>query len=156
VTRRYYENEERSAEAIDSDGWLRTGDLGRVNERGYLELGGRSSELFKVGGELVAPAEVERVLTAIAGVSQAYVAGVPDERFGDIGWAWVVPSEGAELDAHDLMSELRVHLANFKVPRGITFISADELPVTTTGKVQKFQLIATHTHTQTVGASGQN
>jgi fatty-acyl-CoA synthase len=152
VTRRYFENEERTAEAIDDDGWLRTGDLGRINERGYLELGGRSSELFKVGGELVAPAEVERALTAMPGVSQAFVAGVPDERFGDIGWAWVVPNEDATLDSHELVAELRKHLANFKVPRGITFVSSDALPVTTTGKVQKFMLVASHQHEDAVRA----
>ena len=144
VTHRYFENAERTAEAIDADGWLRTGDLGRVNESGYLELGGRSSELFKVGGELVAPAEVERVLTAQPGVSQAYVAGVPDERFGDIGWAWVVPTEDAELEPRALIAELRNHLAHFKVPRGITVLAADKLPVTTTGKVQKFMLVQSH------------
>jgi fatty-acyl-CoA synthase len=152
VTRRYYENAERSAEAIDGEGWLRTGDLGRVNERGYLELGGRSSELFKVGGELVAPAEVERVLTSLPGVSQAFVAGVPDERFGDIGWAWVVPSEDAQLDTHAIITEVRKHLANFKVPRGITLLAPDELPVTTTGKVQKFMLVASHQRADAVTA----
>ena len=144
VTHRYFENSERTAEAIDADGWLRTGDLGRVNDAGYLELGGRSSELFKVGGELVAPAEVERVLTAQPGVNQAFVAGVPDERFGDIGWAWVVPAEGADLDTRAIIAELRTHLAHFKVPRGITVLAAEELPVTTTGKVQKFLLVQSH------------
>ncbi len=141
VTRGYYRNAERTAEAIDADGWLRTGDLGRVNERGYLELGGRSSELFKVGGELVAPVEVERVLTGIDGVSQAFVAGVPDELYGDIGWAWVVPTDGVELETRALLAQLREHLAPFKVPRGITILSADGLPTTTTGKVQKYLLV---------------
>jgi fatty-acyl-CoA synthase len=141
VTRGYYQNPERTGEAIDADGWLRTGDLGRVNEQGYLELGGRSSELFKVGGELVAPVEVERVLTSIEGVSQAFVAGIPDELYGDIGWAWVVPAEGASLDTHAVTAHLREHLAPFKVPRGITLLEAAELPTTTTGKVQKYLLV---------------
>jgi fatty-acyl-CoA synthase len=141
VTRGYYRNAERTGESIDADGWLRTGDLGRVNEQGYLELGGRSSELFKVGGELVAPVEVERVLTSIEGVSQAFVAGVPDELYGDIGWAWVVSAEGATLDPRALIAHLREHLASFKVPRGITLLEAAELPTTTTGKVQKYLLV---------------
>jgi len=141
VTRGYYRNAQRTAEAIDADGWLRTGDLGRVNERGYLELGGRSSELFKVGGELVAPVEVERVLTGIDGVSQAFVAGVPDELYGDIGWAWVVPTDGVALESRALLAQLREHLAPFKIPRGITILSADGLPTTTTGKVQKYLLV---------------
>ena len=110
-------------------------------EQGYIELGGRSSELFKVGGELVAPVEVERVLTSIDGVSQAFVAGIPDELYGDIGWAWVVPTEGASLDTHALTAHLREHLAPFKVPRGITLLGAAELPTTTTGKVQKYLLV---------------
>ena len=141
VTRGYYQNPARTIEAIDAAGWLRTGDLGRVNERGYLELGGRSSELFKVGGELVAPVEVERVLTSIEGVSQAFVAGIPDELYGDVGWAWVVPAEGASLDTRALVAHLREHLAPFKVPRGITLLEATELPTTTTGKVQKYLLV---------------
>jgi fatty-acyl-CoA synthase len=80
-----------------------------MNEAGYLELTGRSSELFKVGGELVAPAEVERLLTSLPGVSQAYGVGLPDERYGE-------------------------------VPRGVTFLGAEALPTTATGKVQKFRL----------------
>jgi fatty-acyl-CoA synthase len=141
VTRGYYQNPERTSEAIDSDGWLRTGDLGRINEQGYLELGGRSSELFKVGGELVAPVEVERVLTSAEGVSQAFVAGIPDELYGDIGWAWVVPTDGVELDTRAILAHARAHLAPFKIPRGITVLAASELPVTTTGKVQKYLLV---------------
>ncbi len=141
VTHGYFGNEERTAYSVDADGWLRTGDLGHIDERGYLRLDGRSSELFKVGGELVAPLEVEQVLTGMPGVSQAFVAGIPDERFGEVGWAWVVPTEGAQLDEQALLRELREHLARFKVPRGITITDAASLPVTTTGKVQKFLLV---------------
>ncbi|GMA93769.1 AMP-binding protein [Pseudolysinimonas kribbensis] len=141
VTRGYYGDPERTAYSVDADGWLRTGDLGHIDERGYLRLDGRSSELFKVGGELVAPLEVEQALTGMAGVSQAFVAGIPDERFGEVGWAWVVPTEDAELDEHELLRELRGHLARFKVPRGITVTDAASLPVTTTGKVQKYLLV---------------
>jgi fatty-acyl-CoA synthase len=141
VTHGYFRSPDRTAEAVDADGWLRTGDLGRVNELGYLELGGRSSELFKVGGELVAPVEVERVLTGVEGVSQAFVAGIPDELYGDIGWAWVVPTEGVTLDTRAILSHLREHLAPFKVPRGITVLQASELPTTATGKVQKYLLV---------------
>jgi fatty-acyl-CoA synthase len=119
---------------------LRTGDLGRVNEAGYLELTGRSSELFKVGGELVAPAEVERLLTSVPGVSQAYVVGLPDERYGEVPWAFVVPAEGAPPKARELIAHCREHLAAFKVPRGVTFLGAEALPTTATGKVQKFRL----------------
>jgi fatty-acyl-CoA synthase len=140
VTRGYIGDPASTGDAF-VDGWLRTGDLGRVDEQGYLHLSGRSKELFKVGGELVAPREVEDVLTAAEGVSQAYVAGVPDERYGEVGWAWVVPGEGVELRAHDLIAHVRQHLAPFKVPRGITLLTAEELPMTTTGKIQKYLLV---------------
>jgi fatty-acyl-CoA synthase len=141
VTKSYFDNAERTAETIDAEGWLRTGDLGFVDADGYLHLSGRSSELFKVGGELVAPAEVEQLLTTAAGVSQAFVAGVPDERFGEIGWAWVVPTEGETPDVRALLAYAREHLAPFKVPRGITLLTAEQLPMTTTGKIQKFVLV---------------
>lgn len=140
VTRRYLDDPERTAEMIDEDGWLRTGDLGHVDDRGYLRLAGRSSELFKVGGELVAPTEVEAVLTGYDGVSQAYVIGVPDERFGQVGWAYVVPVDGETIDVDALLAHTRRHVARFKVPRGVTILGAEELSTTSTGKIQKFQL----------------
>lgn len=132
---------QRTAQSIDADGWLRTGDLGRVRPDGYLELPGRAPELYKVGGELVAPKEVEIVLSRFPGVSQAYVAGVPDERMGEVGWAWIVPEAGATVDTSALARHCRGHLAPFKVPRTVRLLSAEELPTTTTGKVQKFRLI---------------
>jgi fatty-acyl-CoA synthase len=147
VTRRYADDPERTAEAIDADGWLRTGDLGRVRPDGYLELTGRSKELFKVGGELVSPVEVEAVLTSYDGVSQAFVTGVPDPRYGEISWAYVVPAEDATLDERALVAHCRQRLAEFKVPRGVTFLRVDELPTTATGKVQKFRLAATRSET---------
>jgi fatty-acyl-CoA synthase len=141
VTHGYFGDPERTAAVIDADGWLRTGDLGRLRPDGYLELTGRSKELFKVGGELVAPKEVEEVLTGHPAVSQAYVAGVPDERLGEVGWAWVVLLDGSDATETDLLHHLRGALATFKVPRGLTVLRADELPMTTTGKIQKFRLV---------------
>ncbi len=143
VTRGYVG--EDAPAALDADGWLRTGDLGVVDEHGYIRLRGRSKELFKVGGELVAPSEVEQVLSGADGVSQVYVAGIPDERYGEVGWAWVVPAEGAQLDARALVAHARAHLAPFKVPRGITFAAVEDLPMTTTGKIQKYLLVASMT-----------
>jgi fatty-acyl-CoA synthase len=141
VTRSYFNDPERTAAQIDAGGWFRSGDLGRVRDDGYLELTGRSGELFKVGGELVAPKQVEQVLTGYAGVAQAYVAGVPDERLGEVGWAWVVASEDAAPSEAELLWHCREHLAGFKVPRRVTFLGADDLPKTSTGKVQKFLLV---------------
>ena len=141
VTHEYFNDPERTSTSIDAQGWLRTGDLGRIREDGYLELTGRSSELFKVGGELVAPKQVEQTLTSHPGVAQAYVAGVPDERFGQVGWAWVVPAAGVRVTDRELLQHCRTNLAGFKIPRKIKFLSDDELPKTSTGKIQKFRLI---------------
>lgn len=141
VTRGYFQEPSRTAELIDADGWLRTGDLGRTRPDGYLELTGRSKELFKVGGELVAPKQVEEVLTGHPAVAQAFVAGVPDERFGEVGWAWVVPAQDAAVDTSELTRHCRTHLAAFKLPRGVTVVASEELPTTTTGKVQKYRLV---------------
>lgn len=140
VTRGYFNDPGRTAAQIDADGWLRSGDLGRVRDDGYLELTGRTAELFKVGGELVAPKQVEQVLTGYPGVAQAYVAGVPDERLGEVGWAWIVPAGKAQPGEAELIRHCRGHLAAFKVPRKIMFLSDDELPKTSTGKVQKYLL----------------
>ena len=141
VTRQYFRDPLRTRELIDADGWLRTGDLGRIRPYGYLELTGRSKDLFKVGGELVAPKQVEEVLTGHPSVGQAFVAGVPDERFGEVGWAWIVPADGESPTEGDLIRHCRTHLAAFKVPRGIRFVAAEDLPTTTTGKIQKYRLI---------------
>jgi fatty-acyl-CoA synthase len=145
VTRSYFNDPERTAAQIDAGGWFRSGDLGRVRDDGYLELTGRSGELFKVGGELVAPKQVEQVLTGYQGVAQAYVAGVPDDRLGEVGWAWVVAGEEAEPSEAELLRHCRTHLAPFKVPRKIKFLSADDLPKTSTGKVQKYLLVRDRT-----------
>ena len=142
VTHGYFHDAERTAELIDPSGWLRSGDLGRVRPDGNIELTGRSKELFKVGGELVAPKEVEQRLTDHEAVGQAYVAGVPDDRLGEVGWAWVVPADGAHPVEAELIRHCRAALAAFKVPRGIRVVTPDELPMTTTGKVQKYRLVA--------------
>ena len=148
VTRAYHRDPERTARSI-TDGWLRTGDMGWIDSSGYLHLTGRARELFKVGGELVAPKEVEDLLTRLPGVGQAYVAGIPDERLGEVGWAWVVPDGTAELDERELIRYTRQHLAAFKVPRKVVFLDAKDLPLSGTGKVQKFQLVATADHAAT-------
>ncbi|PRZ42732.1 fatty-acyl-CoA synthase [Antricoccus suffuscus] len=139
VTRAYHADPERTAGMIE-DGWLRTGDLGSVGADGYLRLTGRARELYKCGGELVAPKEVEDVINRFPGVGQAYVAGVPDERMGEVGAAWVVPDGDAVLDPEVLRRHCRTHLAAFKIPRMITIVAAADLPTTATGKVQKYRL----------------
>ncbi|HEY0572727.1 MAG TPA: AMP-binding protein [Pseudonocardia sp.] len=127
-------------EAALTGGWLRSGDLGRVREDGYLELTGRSKELYKSGGELVMPKEIEELLSRHPGVSQAYAVGVPDERWGETGCVWVVREAGAAVTEEEILELCRGKLARFKVPKHVLFLTAEELPTTPTGKVRKFEL----------------
>jgi fatty-acyl-CoA synthase len=140
----YWDKPDETAATLRG-GWLHSGDLGRLGPDGYLQITGRSKELYKSGGELVMPKEVEELLSAIPGISQVYVAGIPDERWGEAGCAWVVRDDsaaGRNLTAVDVMDVCRSKLARFKVPKEVRFITADQLPTTPTGKVQKFRLVA--------------
>lgn len=141
ATSGYFELPERTAELFLEGGWLRSGDLGRILPDGFMQLTGRSKELYKSGGELVAPKEVEDILIAHDAVSQAYVIGIPDDRWGEIGGAWIVPADGAEATDAELIAWCQARLAKFKWPRHVFFTTADGLPTTPTGKVQKFELV---------------
>jgi fatty-acyl-CoA synthase len=141
ATSGYFAKPTETAQLLLPDGWVRSGDLGRIRPDGYLELTGRSKELYKSGGELVSPKEVEELLTAHEAVAQAYVVGVPDDRWGEIGCAWIVKAPGAAIEESALIDLAKGRLARFKVPKHVLFITASELPTTATGKVQKFQLV---------------
>ncbi|GAB4008856.1 class I adenylate-forming enzyme family protein [Nocardioides ultimimeridianus] len=136
----YYGKPEETAKALHGRTLL-SGDLGRVRPDGYLELTGRSKELYKSGGELVMPKEVEEVLGSHPAISQVYAVGVVDDRWGEIGCAVVVPAPGSELTADEVIAHAKAHLARFKVPKRVVFLDADQLPTTATGKVQKFRLV---------------
>jgi fatty-acyl-CoA synthase len=136
----YFGKPEETEAATLPGGWLRSGDLGLVRSDGYLVLTGRSKDLYKCGGELVMPLEVEDRLTRLDGVAQAFVVGVPDEKMGEVGCAWVVPAEGSSVSAEALLDYCRQELARFKVPAHVLFATAEELPLTASGKVQKFKL----------------
>ena len=135
-----YWNRPDETAATLRDGWVFSGDLGRVRADGYLQLTGRSKELYKSGGELVMPKEIEDLLTRHPGVSQAFVVGVADERWGDVGCAWIVPEPGVAVDADELIALCKEKLARFKVPKHVLFTEPGELPTTPTGKVQKYRL----------------
>ena len=139
VTRGYYAKPAETAALFTPDGWMRTGDLGRLDEHGYLVLTGRRKESFRCGGELVLPGEVEAVLAGHPGVAAAHVVGIPHPRMGEVGCAWVVPA-AAQPVPDELVAWCSERLARFKVPRTVLFTSAGELPVTVTGRVQKFVL----------------
>ncbi|MFJ6263335.1 AMP-binding protein [Rhodococcus erythropolis] len=128
--------------AAMTDGWIRSGDLGTIRTDGYLQLTGRTKELYKSGGELVMPTEVEAIVSGHPAVSQAYAVGVPDERWGESGCVWIVPASDTPVTAEEIISLCKEKLARFKVPKHVLFTDADSLPTTPTGKVQKFRLAA--------------
>jgi acyl-CoA synthetase (AMP-forming)/AMP-acid ligase II len=141
VMQGYLDDPVATAEAVDDDGWLHTGDLGMFNDDGRLLIVGRKKDMFIVGGFNAYPAEIEGFLLEHSAVAQAAVIGVPDERLGQVGKAFVVVKAGDEgtVSAEDLVSWSRDRMAGFKVPRYVEFL--DELPLNATGKVMKDQLI---------------
>ena len=120
--------------------WLHSGDLGVVRRDGYLHVTGRSKELYKSGGELVMPKEIEDLLARHDDISQVFAIGLVDDCWGEIGCAVVVPAPGSELTEGDVLTLCRQNLAKFKVPKRVVFCAAEDLPKTPTGKVQKFKL----------------
>lgn len=134
----YYNKPEETAEAIDSDGWLHTGDLARIRSDGYLVFMGRLKDQLKVGGENVAPAEIEGRLRELDGVVDVAVVGCPDPRLGEVPVAYVLAAEGAELGGEELVEHLRGKIASFKIPRHVRIV--EQLPMTPTGKVRKVEL----------------
>ena len=134
----YFEDPDATAEAIDADGWLHTGDVGRLDEHGCLKITDRIKDMFTVGGFNVYPAEVENVLSAHPDVVEAAVVGVPDERLGSVGRAYVILRDGAGLNEAALTAYCRERLANFKVPREVVALEA--LPRNASGKVLKKDL----------------
>ncbi len=134
----YFDDPGGTAEAIDADGWLHTGDLGSFTESGRLKIVGRKKDMFIVGGFNAYPAEIEGFLMEHPAVAQAAVIGVPDERLGQVGKAFVVLKESEAVSEADLISWSKDRMAGFKVPRVVVFV--DALPLNATGKVMKDQL----------------
>lgn len=121
---------------------MHTGDLGTFDEHGYLRLTGRKKESYRCGGELVLPSEVEEVLADFPGVAAAHVVGIPHERMGEVGCAWIVPADPADQpDPDAVIGFCKERLARFKVPAVVLFTDAAEVPLTVTGRVKKFQLV---------------
>jgi acyl-CoA synthetase (AMP-forming)/AMP-acid ligase II len=134
----YFDDPEKTAEALDADGWLHTGDLGVIDGDGYLALIGRIKEMIRVGGENVAAAEVESVLLKNERVKQAVAVGAPDPRLGEIVVAFIELKTGAQASESEIIDCCRGHLASFKVPRRVVFVN--EWPMSGTGKIQRFVL----------------
>lgn len=140
VTQGYFDKPDATAEAFDAEGWLHTGDLGRIDAEGYLTLVGRVKESYRCGGEQVTPSEIEDVLMVHPAVLQAYLAPVPDDRMGEVGVAFIVTRPGHALEPQSLVDWCAARLARFKVPRHILPIAADEVPLTPSGRPRKFLL----------------
>ena len=138
ITRGYLDDPVATAEAIDAEGWLHTGDLAEMTEDGACRVVGRLKDMIKTGGENVSPVEVEEVLVAHPDVARAAVVGVPDPRWGELVVAFVVPAGDRDPDPAELTAHCRDRLSPFKVPRSWRVV--DELPMTASAKVQRAEL----------------
>jgi fatty-acyl-CoA synthase len=141
VMRGYYNDPDATAKAFTADSWLRTGDLGELTEDGRLRMTGRLKDVFRVGGENVAPAEVEEMLLAHPAVQTAQVIGVPDARLGEVPCAYVTLKDGARATEEELLAWAKARAANFRVPRYLRIVPDFEaIGMTASGKVQKAKL----------------
>ena len=138
VMKGYLDDPEQTAEAIDADGWLHTGDVAVMDERGYVQITDRLKDMFITGGFNAYPAEIESLMLSHPGIGQVAVIGIPDERMGEVGMAFVVPRPGVELDEAGVIAWSRDAMANYKVPRRVSIVS--ELPLISAGKVNKIEL----------------
>ncbi len=138
VMRGYFDDPEETALAIDADGWLHTGDIGIMDDRGYLRITDRTKDMFIVGGFNAYPAEIENLMLANDAIAQVAVVGVPDDRMGEVGMAFVVLRPDTVVTADAISTWCKEAMANFKVPRHVQII--ESLPLNATGKVLKFEL----------------
>lgn len=136
VMRGFYKDPEATAAAIDDEGWLHTGDLGRFDEDGYLTWVGRAKDTLRVGGENISAVEVENLIAGHACVQAAVVVGVPDDRFGEVVFAFVKQRPGRSVTERELIEFCRERVSGFKVPRYVSFVN--EFEMTGSGKIQKF------------------
>jgi malonyl-CoA/methylmalonyl-CoA synthetase len=142
VFKGYWRMPEKTAEEFTADGFFKTGDVGKIDERGYITIVGRSKDLIISGGYNVYPAEIEGYINDMPGVAESALVGVPHPDFGEVGVAVVIPKPGVTLDAGQMVAALKSKLANFKIPKQCFVVS--ELPRNTMGKVQKNVLREQH------------
>jgi len=138
VMKGYYKMKEETEKAIEKDGWLHTGDIGKLDDRGYLKITGRLKDMIIRGGENISPTEIEECLYHHPGVKDVQIVGVPDEKYGEEIMAYIIPKEGYCIEAEDIREYARKKLARFKVPKYVKII--DEFPKTASGKIQKYRL----------------
>ena len=138
----YWRMPEKTAQEFTADGWFKTGDVGKIDERGYVHIVGRSKDLIISGGYNVYPAEIEGYINEMAGVAESALVGVPHPDFGEVGIAVVIAKPGASVDGEAIVAGLKSRLANFKIPKRCFVV--DELPRNAMGKVQKKLLREQH------------
>jgi fatty-acyl-CoA synthase len=136
VMKGYWDDEAKTREAVDADGWMHTGDLATMDEQGYVNIVGRLKDMVIRGGENVYPREIEEFLYRHPAVQDVQVVGVPDAKYGEELCAWIVLRPGAAANADDIRAFCRGQIAHYKIPRHIRFV--DAFPMTITGKVQKY------------------
>jgi fatty-acyl-CoA synthase len=138
IMKGYYGMPDATEKAVDSDGWLHSGDLGTVDEDGYYRITGRIKDMIIRGGENIYPREIEEFLYTMPGVKDVQVVGVPDKKYGEVVGAFVVRSEGSDIGEGDIQEYTRARMARYKCPKHIFFV--DDFPMTASGKIQKFKL----------------
>jgi malonyl-CoA/methylmalonyl-CoA synthetase len=142
VMKGYWKLPEKTAEEFTDDGWFKTGDQGKADDRGYIHIVGRAKDMIISGGYNVYPKEIESLIDDIDGVVESAIIGVPHPDFGEVGVAVIVRREGAALTEDAVLSHVKAKLANYKVPKAAYFVP--ELPRNTMGKVQKAALREHH------------
>ncbi|MDO9585757.1 MAG: AMP-binding protein [Syntrophales bacterium] len=136
ITDTYYKDPERTKE-LWRDGWMHTGDIAYIDEEGYIQITDRLKDVIKTGGEWISSLDLENLMSHHEAISESAAIGVPDEKWGEVPCAFVELKTGAETTEADIIAFCRTHLARFKVPKRVEFVS---LPKTSTGKIQKFVL----------------
>lgn len=134
----YWNDTQKTAEAV-VDGWMHTGDLGKMDEEGYITIVGRSKDMVIRGGENIFPIEVENYLYRHPKIADVQIVGVPDDTYGEVLAAWIIPKQGETLTEEEIRGFCRNHIAHYKIPTYIRFVS--EYPMTVTGKIQKFKIV---------------
>ncbi len=138
VMQGYFGNEQATKDTITDDGWLKTGDVGVMDEGGYIDITDRIKDMIISGGFNVYPAELENTISSIKGVVQVAIIGIPDERMGEVGKAFIVKEQGSDLTVEEVAAYCKANMANYKVPRFIEFI--DIMPMNASGKILKTDL----------------
>src|SRR5690606_20871792 len=138
VMKGYYKMPEATAEAIDDEGWLHTGDLAVMDENGYFRITGRLKDMIIRGGENIYPREIEEFLYTHPKILDVQVVGVPDEKYGEEVAAWIILKEGEKATAEEIKSYFKGKMSRHKIPKHIIF--TDKYPMTASGKIQKFKL----------------